>query len=215
VDADQDPFGRALRTIRRRLRSGRHVQGERLLITDLARELRLSATPIREALSRLAGEDLLEDRRGAGYFAWRLDAVDLTDLYGLQGAYLSCALGGSNWGSPGGDRPWQSAETQETDGADDPHVARTEAVLRAAVSQGRNLWLVRVHQRLADRLAPARSAEPLVLDGLAAELRQLEAALADPVRETLTAAFENYCLRRKRAAPALVAAMRSRPPITI
>ncbi len=84
----KDPFSLALDTLRVRLGGGRLILGEPLTITDLAQELGLSATPVREALSRLAGEGLIEDRRGRGYFAKRLDVADLVELYGLRRLYL-------------------------------------------------------------------------------------------------------------------------------
>ncbi|MFN3487458.1 MAG: GntR family transcriptional regulator, partial [Planctomycetota bacterium] len=58
----------ALTAVRDRLQSGALPPGARATAVDLADDLGLSTTPVREALSRLAGEGLLEDRRGQGYF---------------------------------------------------------------------------------------------------------------------------------------------------
>ena len=95
----KDPFSAALDALRDQLRRGRLVSGEPLTITDLAHDLGLSATPVREALSRLAGERLIEDRRGRGYFAPRFDVSDLVELYGLRRLYLVEALA-SDGGPP-------------------------------------------------------------------------------------------------------------------
>ena len=65
-DAQAEPFHVALATLRERLRTGAYRPGVRITAVDLADELRLSNTPVREALARLAGEGLVEDRRGQG-----------------------------------------------------------------------------------------------------------------------------------------------------
>ena len=62
-----DSFLQALAGIRERLRDGVFRPGERIAATQVADLLGLSATPVREALSRLSGEGLLEDRRGQGF----------------------------------------------------------------------------------------------------------------------------------------------------
>lgn len=203
----RDPFGQALAQIRQRLRLGRHVLGEQLMITELARELHLSSTPIREALSRLAGEGLIEDRRGSGYFAWRLDAVDLVELYDLQLAYLTAAL--RRAADPG------VMELKAANGraeavlgsAGDEVVRSTEAVMEKVISGGRSQALSRANRLLADRLAPARRVEVRVSLPVERDLHVLRVAVAaggDP-----TAAFEDYHRRRVSQAPAVIAAMRS------
>ncbi|MEK7430711.1 MULTISPECIES: GntR family transcriptional regulator [unclassified Phenylobacterium] len=188
--------------MRSRLRAGRLVLGEQLMITDLSRELGLSATPIREALSRLAGEGLIEDRRGVGHFAWRLDAIDLQGLYDLQMAYLRGAFL----------RPahaWSVDELGVGEVADDAkHLTRTERIHERVIARSRNLWLTRSHRLLADRLAPARRVEPLVLSGLEIELDHLEALLPDATVEELQDAFGGYYGRRVRLATDIIAAMR-------
>lgn len=197
MDRPRDPFGVAVAAIRERMRSGRLVQGEQLRVSDLTRDLRLSATPVREALARVAGEGLIEDRRGAGYFAWRLDAVDLAELYALQAAYLRAALDAPGPrpqdGAPGGADPFEAAET----------------LMLAVIQRGRSQALRRVHLRLADLLAPARRVEPRVLADLARETQDLAAALGAAEEDALMTWISAYQARRIQAAPALVAALRS------
>ena len=55
----RDPYGAALFALRRMMRQGRFVWGEPLVIKTLSAELRLSATPVREAMACLAGEGLI------------------------------------------------------------------------------------------------------------------------------------------------------------
>src|SRR5947209_1572479 len=87
-----EPFAVALGELRARLRRGAFRADERLAATDLAGEFGLSATPVREALSRLAGEGLLEDRRGLGFFVRRLSRADIAALYRLSLTHLLLAL---------------------------------------------------------------------------------------------------------------------------
>ena len=78
----RDPFGEALSELRMRLRQGELRPGAPLVVMDLAQSLGLSATPVREALAFLAGEGLIEGRRGAarGYLAGRLGSAEIADL---------------------------------------------------------------------------------------------------------------------------------------
>src|ERR1700761_5648772 len=86
-----EPFQRALSQLRERLRDGAFPPGTRIAATEVADTLKLSATPVREALSRLAGEGLLEDRRGHGFFLRPLSALDIADLYRLGLSHLTIA----------------------------------------------------------------------------------------------------------------------------
>lgn len=59
--------------------------GARLSIDGLARELRVSATPVREALARCESEGLVVRRPNAGYLvAPLLDREELDDLYDIR-----------------------------------------------------------------------------------------------------------------------------------
>jgi DNA-binding GntR family transcriptional regulator len=74
----------AYQHIRAAIVSGALPDGHRLNEDEIAGELGLSRTPIREALLRLAGEDLVETRgrQGTSVRAMtRQDAVDLAELF--------------------------------------------------------------------------------------------------------------------------------------
>lgn len=203
MDSPRDSFSVAVEAIRLRMRSGSLVQGEQLIVSDLARELRLSQTPIREALARLAGEGLIADRRGAGHFAWRLDAVDLIELYDLQADYLRGALRRAH--AVQGARQLDVGDAVTPD--EDP-VLRMEVALARIVQRGRSLVLMRAQSQLADRLAPARRVEPIVLPD-EGEWEALEDALRSHGRDALSRWVDAYAGRRRAAATDLVAAMRS------
>ncbi len=63
--------------------------GERLRLHDLAAQLKVSRTPIRDALSRLVAEGVVRPSGRRGLCVTRLTADELTDLYDLR---LMCEL---------------------------------------------------------------------------------------------------------------------------
>jgi DNA-binding GntR family transcriptional regulator len=75
---------KAYHELRDRLRAGKLPPGTRLVNRTLAAELGFSFTPVREAISRLASEGLVEQVPGAGAFVRRLDRQDLAQLYDLR-----------------------------------------------------------------------------------------------------------------------------------
>ncbi|MHB1007293.1 MAG: GntR family transcriptional regulator [Chloroflexota bacterium] len=67
----------------------RLMPGERLMLDDLAAQLRVSRTPVREALSRLAMEGLVKPVGSRGMCVTALTATDLRNLSDLR---LVCEL---------------------------------------------------------------------------------------------------------------------------
>src|SRR5262249_15772678 len=55
--------------------------GERINEVDLARQLNVSRTPLREALNRLVTEGFLTTRMNKGFFARTLDPNEVFNLY--------------------------------------------------------------------------------------------------------------------------------------
>ncbi len=74
----------AARMLREAILSGRLPAGARLRQTDLAARLRISRTPIREALARLQEEGLVELLPGGGVRVALLDLDEALDLYDLR-----------------------------------------------------------------------------------------------------------------------------------
>jgi DNA-binding GntR family transcriptional regulator len=71
--------------IRRELvTSGPLAFGGRLVEQQLAEELSMSRTPVRDALSRLAGDGLIESVPGGGYVARRAQLRDVREEYELR-----------------------------------------------------------------------------------------------------------------------------------
>ena len=86
-----DPRGsthtkRATYELRQRIVQGEFAGGTRLYEVALAEDLNISRTPVREAMSRLAEEGLLERAPGGGFtvrsFTYR-DAIDAIELRGV------------------------------------------------------------------------------------------------------------------------------------
>ncbi|MCJ7771836.1 MAG: GntR family transcriptional regulator [Desulfobacterales bacterium] len=58
--------------------------GEQLRIEDLSKQMKVSRTPIREALLRLEGEDLVEAASRVGFFVKGISEKDLRELFELR-----------------------------------------------------------------------------------------------------------------------------------
>ncbi|WP_372784840.1 GntR family transcriptional regulator [Phenylobacterium sp.] len=182
-----DSFLQALAGIRERLRDGVFRPGERIAATEVADLLGLSATPVREALSRISGEGLLEDRRGQGFFVSALTGLDIADLYRLSLAHLTLALDvqrlSAKGASPHGDPPPGVA----TDPVRDVERLFADWMMGAG---GQSLWMS--FRTVVIKLGPVRRVEPLLFEDLAAEasvLRGLSDLSAAPERRLALEVF--------------------------
>ena len=64
--------------------------GERINELELAERFQISRTPLREALNRLAAENLLSFVPNHGFFVRQLDLQEIFDLYEVRAA-IECA----------------------------------------------------------------------------------------------------------------------------
>ena len=84
-DAEHLPRGEAAyQHIRSAIQAGRLKSGERLREIDLAKQIGLSRTPIREALSRLEAEGLVAHDATRGVVVAELDYSMVTELYYMR-----------------------------------------------------------------------------------------------------------------------------------
>jgi DNA-binding GntR family transcriptional regulator len=201
---DRDAFSSALSAIRGQLRAGGYVLGEALIIKDLSDRLRLSPTPVREALARLSGEGLVEERRGSGYFAPALGVTELTELYEAHQALVLAAVR-EPWPTPPPLTPEPAAGVtgQPSSGGPSDYVLRTERVFDAIVRAGGNRPLFDCYRRLADRLAPARFAEMQVLGDIDEEFGLLRLA-SERDHQSIPARVRAFHRRRLRHAQDIV-----------
>lgn len=82
---------RALLELRKKILSGEYPAGMRLLEVPTAEALEISRTPVREAMSRLVEEGLLDRASSGGFMVRRFSFADVTDAIELRGALEGCA----------------------------------------------------------------------------------------------------------------------------
>ncbi|WP_287901538.1 GntR family transcriptional regulator [Brevundimonas sp.] len=191
--APRDPYNAALGAVRRFAGSGRFVPGEAIVVTELAAEVGLSPTPVREALACLAGEGLIERRRGRGYFYPSLNAAEIIDLFELQLAYLHAAL--SLYPRGLGSLRKAAMAVDPLDGV--------QALFDAIITQSANAALCLAHQRVSDRLMVVLRRERAHEDGDGATVRAMVAVIVEGDVPGLLALIETHHERRCRRAPAL------------
>jgi DNA-binding GntR family transcriptional regulator len=167
-----EPFQRALFQLRERLREGGFPPGTRIAATEVADTLKLSATPVREALSRLAGEGLLEDRRGQGFFLRPLSGLDIADLYRLGLSHLLIAHEAqreraSRQGVGG---------VEGAAGASGNPVRDVEHLFMEWVVEAGSRALTASYRTVQTQLGPVRRLEGEVIEDLDEEARTLVAA---------------------------------------
>ncbi len=202
--ARAEPFQVALASLRERIHEGAYRPGARIAATDLADELRLSTTPVREALSRLAGEGLLEDRRGQGYFVRLPNALDIADLYRLSLAHLLIAQ------EP--HRPLRralSAAAPENP-PDQNAIRRVDRLMLLWVAESGSRALISAFRLVQVQLGIVRRLEPELIADIEEEADQLD-TLVDADRTARLASLRHFHGRRMRLAEPL-AALLTRPP---
>lgn len=136
----RDPHAEALRIVGHRLETGAIAPGQPLVITEIALELGISPTPVREALAWLCGSGRLRRSPRYGYETFLPSANDLVELFEIRRILLHGALGLL-------DGPVLSASLA-------PWAARgDDVVARAIVQACGNAHLTEVFTCLASRLS--------------------------------------------------------------
>jgi len=187
------------REIRRALRSGRYLPGQRIDPATLADEFHTSATPVRFALYRLVGEGLIADHARSGLYVPLLTEVALRDLYDWMRRLLlmACDIG------------VECSPVTTTDlkvvSADDDIAKLTwqlfDAIARAADHRPLHLAVKQAN----DRLAPIRRSGRVddACEELSALIRHWQQCDLRSLRSGLSAYHE----RRKKLVPHIVATL--------
>lgn len=209
---------RAYTQIRKMVMLGEFQTGQRLAEEQIAEQLEVSRTPVREAFVRLHADRLLSRFSDGGYFVAEIDLIDLRDLYELR---LALELQGINRAREFGidhDRAallalradWQAVQESppEPDGS---FIELDESFHVALLRASGNLALVEVLESVNVRIRPVRTydflSEDRIVTSTAEHLGIVEALLdhqiplaADRLREHIGASLE---VVEERAAEAM------------
>lgn len=187
-----DPFTQALETLRHSATTGAYTPGRPIVIVDEARRLKVSPTPVREALAWLCGEGLVERAPAGGFLAPGLNASVLRDRYAfrMHCLFVGLDLGGA-WAEPGL-------------GDSDLHQG-----FAGLVQSTGNIALAEAFSRVAGRLALVQAFEDELLGGGEIEAEKLRALSPG---QGLRQAIKIYHERRMTAAPQLVSRILQRRP---
>jgi DNA-binding GntR family transcriptional regulator len=78
--------------IKNMILTGELAQGERILLDKMAERMNLSITPVREALNKLAQEDLIQMTPRTSYEVVRFDRDDISDIIDIRELLETFAL---------------------------------------------------------------------------------------------------------------------------
>jgi len=195
---NRDPFTQALSSLRERIYSGTLAGGSPIIVQDEAERLRLSTTPVREALARLSGEGLVERASYGGYVTLRLDATAARDRWAMHAHYVRIALE-VNGRALGALRP-----PAPPFDASRPIEAANRLFATIVCSTG-NQVLWDAFQRVCGQLDLVRRQESALFDDLGDEAMGLYAAYSEEIAPGFAATVGRYHDRRIGAAGALAA----------
>jgi len=151
--ADPSAAERAYQRLRRDILNGTLPMGP-MDIRGLGDRLRMSVTPVREALARLSAERLVTLAPHHGYVVANPSARRLEHIYELAGALIDLSLdraGGTGWARLPGNRRQKASGVYADDMA---------TLMREIATAQSNLELAEHALALNDRLFPARRCEP-------------------------------------------------------
>lgn len=170
-DAGSPRRGQVYAALRARLMSGEFSFRDRLAEERVAALLGVSRTPVREALTRLAADGLVEKRPDGGYYPSEPDLVGLRDLYEirvtleLRGLERALELGTRHDPAllePLRDR-WRALRDDQP--APDPAFVALDESFHLALSQASgNLELAHLLEAINARIRPVRMYDFLTAD---------------------------------------------------
>ena len=185
--------------LKRQLLSGDVAPAGKLEPGPIAADLSSSVTPVRDALHRLIGEQLVETRSGEGFYAPHVSEPALRDLYGWNLDLLAFVLRAQH-------RPFPPPPPRH-DGGRNTLAGETAAIFARLARGSDNEEHWRAIESASDRLQVARIAEGRVFDDLGAELDGLKAMLEADDKAALRRLLTRYHRRRQRATAMIVRAI--------
>jgi len=188
---------RVFDALKREIISGERAPGSKLEPAALAEQLNSSATPVRDALHRLAGAHLVELRASEGFYLPFVTEPGLHDLYTWNAELVRLLT--RSWTSH---RPPRKADELPAD------IGRaTAAFFDLFVDPSRNREHAYQMDFTNDRLAAPRAAERHVFEDLEAELRTLAVAFDNAPIGELVKLVAAYHRRRLQATATIVRAL--------
>lgn len=152
--------------LRNHYRPGMHLK-----VADLADELGVSTTPVREALNRLVVERLIDGAPGLGFFARQPSELEIRNLYDMNQWYLGLALSEAEKATtpPDGSRFSALVSALNSLKPKEPQVAEvvpqvTGEFALLVSEQARNVEIFRSIGNINDRLHYVRVCECKLLD---------------------------------------------------
>jgi len=188
----RDTFAAALASLRLRAARGEFVPGRSVVVVDEARRLRMSHTPVREALACLCGEGLIERSPSEGFLYPRLDVAVVRDRLRFRSTLLQMSVEVRALAGAGPGREALS-----------PVTALHQELARLVRAHG-DAAVYDAYRRVSGQLAPLRTAERRILPDGEAEASALLAVLSTGDRSDRLSALEAYHARRIEAAPRLL-----------
>lgn len=190
------------RQIRRRLQSGEYLPGQRIDPATLAAEFGTSQTPVRFALYRLVGRELIEDHARSGLHVPLPNEVALRELYDwMEHLLLACCDLAAV--------PAHPPQDEEVPAVTDT-VERTWKLFDDIARATNNRCLHENVKRTNDRLAPIRRSKSGLVDGADAELEDLGVHWRCRSIDALKTSLSAYHARRRRMVPEIVALLTER-----
>lgn len=177
---------------------GGQLRSTTLDIRKIGDRLRMSATPVREALARLHSERLVRFAPHQGYTLVRLSAERLENLYDLSGLLIDVCLRRAAETASSGPEPDTSGPTHL-----DYAVALTDILQKIAAVQP-NPELTAQVSAVNDRLFRPRQAEPRVFPDARSEVLGLKTMWIDRNFDGLRVRLDALHRTRANAADAVV-----------
>jgi DNA-binding GntR family transcriptional regulator len=188
-------LGRVYEDLRRSILDRQRPPGDHLDPAMIAGALAASTTPVREALSRLVGEGLVDTRQGAGFHVPLLDEPSLRDLYAWTSDLASLSLRAAP-------DILQLRQIEWLDHAD--YAMRTAAIFDQIASASPNCEHGRAMRNANARLHAVRYGEPEVLIDAREELDTLLQTMRSGSVVALRRSCSAFVRRRQRIAGELV-----------
>jgi DNA-binding GntR family transcriptional regulator len=136
--------------------SGEYPGGTRLVEEELTREFGISRTPVRDALRRLEGEELIEPLPKRGYQVRSLDNDAIAELYGCRARIELLALESAIGRIPAQELKALKAELQSDDSLDNSLAVDEEFHFLIARCCD-NRYLSQILEKLIRQTAPFRT----------------------------------------------------------